>query len=208
MKTNIVVVLDKSGSMHHLTKDTIGGYNNYLQEQKSMALPEDRWSLIQFGSVSEVTHQDLPLDQVPELTPETYRADGGSTSLLDAVWDAIEAAQDDFSVRNLVVINTDGEENSSQRTKLKDLKAKIEEKEKQGNWTFVFLGAGVDAFAASSQMGSMTMMANSVSYAATGQSTNSNWNRVSRSTMAYRTSNLASTERFFQDEEEEDKVTK
>lgn len=167
--TYIGVVLDESGSMAPLQSDTIGGFNTFLAEQKA-ALPTGKFTLVKFNTQRTVVHDNTPTKDVPLLTPETYTP-GGMTALNDAVAAVIYriAQQLTPADRALVLIQTDGEENSSREYTTEQVKALVEAKQATDQWTFVFLGAGIDAFASGSRYGVPT--ASTMSYAATGQGT-------------------------------------
>jgi len=149
--TELVFILDRSGSMAGLEKDTIGGFNAMIEKQKQEA-GEAFVSTVLFGDRSEVIHDRLPLDRVPKLTEKEYVA-CGCTALLDAIGGAIHhignihkyARKEDVPEKTLFVITTDGMENSSHKYTYSRVKEMIRhEKEKYG-WEFLFLGANIDA---------------------------------------------------------------
>ncbi len=149
--TEIVFILDRSGSMSGLEKDTIGGFNSMIKKQREEE-GDCYISTILFDNHSQVIHDRLPLDKVPELTEKEYFV-RGCTALLDAVGGAIHhignvhkyAREEDRPEKTLFVITTDGMENAS-RTYTYDMVKKMitHEKEKYG-WEFLFLGANIDA---------------------------------------------------------------
>ena len=148
--TEIVFILDRSGSMGGLENDTIGGFNSLLKTQKA-ATGRAYVSTVLFDHESIVLHDRLPIDRVPEMTCRDYTV-RGCTALLDAVGDAIHhiknihkyARRSDVPQRTLFVITTDGMENASRRYSSDDVKRMIEEQKKQG-WEFLFIGANIDA---------------------------------------------------------------
>lgn len=196
MKTRIVVVLDESGSMLALQNDTVGGFNTFLKEQRAMGLPDDTLRLIRFSHEVRSDSGELPLAAFPDLV--NYYPSGG-TALIDALYEAIEGvgtpAQDE---RILVLTQTDGEENSSKRHTLAELRALVDTCEKSGVWTFAFMGAGIDAFAqASATLGATASIGNTVSYAATSVGTQTAWAQASASSTTLRATQAPSTKDFY-----------
>ncbi|MDY5565570.1 MAG: hypothetical protein SPF74_10200 [Candidatus Limivicinus sp.] len=157
--TELVFILDRSGSMSGLEKDTIGGFNSMIEKQKR----EDGQALVStvlFDNESVVIHDRLPLDRVPPLTEEEYYT-RGCTALLDAVGGAIHhignvhkyARKEDVPEKTLFIITTDGYENASRRYDYEKVRHMIQhEKEKYG-WEFLFLGANIDAAAEAKRFG-------------------------------------------------------
>lgn len=158
MKTQIICVLDKSGSMYSVIDDTIGGFNAFLEEQK--ALPgKARLSLLLFDGLVEKIHTREKVKDVPALDRKTYVI-GGSTALVDALGAAIEDGEAHEMEQNIVLTITDGHENASSEYSLDNLRARIKGLTESGKWNFQFLGANIDAFAAGRSMG--VMQANTV----------------------------------------------
>ena len=157
--TELVFILDRSGSMSGLEKDTIGGFNSMIEKQKR----EDGQALVStvlFDNESVVIHDRLPLDRVPPLTEQDYFT-RGCTALLDAVGGAIHhignihkyARKEDVPEKTLFIITTDGYENASRRYDYEKVRHMIQhEKEKYG-WEFLFLGANIDAAAEAKRFG-------------------------------------------------------
>ena len=157
--TELVFILDRSGSMSGLEKDTIGGFNSMIEKQKR----EDGQALVStvlFDNESVVIHDRLPLDRVPPLTERDYFT-RGCTALLDAVGGAIHhignihkyARKEDVPEKTLFIITTDGYENASRRYDYEKVRHMIQhEKEKYG-WEFLFLGANIDAAAEAKRFG-------------------------------------------------------
>lgn len=156
MTTLINFILDQSGSMDEIRKDTIGGFNSYLkdlQKQKGKIL----FTLTVFADYPKRLFTNLNVKEVKPLTEDTYRPNG-STALYDAAVSATEAVKKeiknlDGQVRVLTVVLTDGEENSSTDHDQACFRDLIEELEERGNWTFVYLGANQDSWANASSMG-------------------------------------------------------
>lgn len=149
--TELVFILDRSGSMAGLENDTIGGFNGMLEKQKKE--PGEAFiSTVLFDNESEVIHDRIPLDKVPKLTNEEYYV-RGCTALLDAIGGAIHhisnvhkyAREEDRPEKTLFIITTDGMENASRQYTYEKIKAMIEKQKEQYGWEFLFLGANIDA---------------------------------------------------------------
>lgn len=149
--TEIVFILDRSGSMHGLERDTIGGFNSMIERQQSEVEGDAFVSTVLFNNSSFVLHDRVKLADIKPLTEEDYQV-GGMTALLDAVGDAIKhirnihkyAREEDRPLKTLFVITTDGFENASRKFSYNDIKRLIEQQKEVG-WEFVFLGANIDA---------------------------------------------------------------
>lgn len=156
--TELVFILDRSGSMAGLETDTIGGFNAMLAKQRKE--PGEAFvSTVLFDNETEVIHDRVPLDQVEDLTQEQYYV-RGCTALLDAVGGAIRhignvhryARKEDVPEKTLFIITTDGMENASHRYTYPQVRKMIQEKQRQG-WEFLFLGANIDAAAEAGRFG-------------------------------------------------------
>ena len=149
--TELVFILDRSGSMAGLEQDTIGGFNAMIEKQRKEP-GQALISTVLFHNETQVIHDRLPLDRVPALTEKEYYV-RGCTALLDAVGGAIHhignvhkyAREEDVPERTLFVITTDGIENASRRYTYEKVKAMIEEQKARYGWEFLFLGANIDA---------------------------------------------------------------
>lgn len=157
--TELVFILDRSGSMSGLEGDTIGGFNSMIGKQKHEE-GEAVVSTVLFDNESMVIHDRLPLDKVPRMTEKEYYT-RGCTALLDAVGGAIRhianihkyARKEDVPEKTMFIITTDGYENASRRYDYEKVRRMIEhEKEKYG-WEFIFLGANIDAAAEAKRFG-------------------------------------------------------
>ena len=149
--TEIVFILDRSGSMSGLEKDTIGGFNSLIERQKKEE-GEAYISTVLFDNETQVLHDRVPLDKVRPMTQEEYYV-GGCTALLDAVGGAIHhignvhkyAREEDRPEKTLFVITTDGQENASSRYTYTKVKEMVERQKSRYGWEFLFLGANIDA---------------------------------------------------------------
>jgi len=149
--TEIVFVIDESGSMFGLRSDTIGGFNSLIEKQKKEK-GEAAVSTILFSTESHVLHDRIPLEQVKPLTDSDY-CPNGCTALYDAVGGAVRhiadihkyARPEDVPEHTLFVITTDGAENSSRRYNAAAVKEMISLQREKFGWEFVFLGANIDS---------------------------------------------------------------
>ena len=157
--TELVFILDRSGSMHGLEKDTIGGFNAMIEKQKK----EDGEVLVNtvlFDSESKVIHDRVPLNEIASMTEKDYRV-GGCTALIDAIGGAIHhignvhkyIRPEDVPEHTLFVITTDGMENASHRYTSEEVKGMIGRQKEKYGWEFLFLGANIDAVETAARFG-------------------------------------------------------
>ena len=163
--TEIIFILDRSGSMGGLEADTIGGFNSMMRKQASE--PGDALvSTLLFDNDVEIIHDRLNIKDVPEITSKEYYV-RGCTALLDAVGGAIKhismihkyARKEDVPEKTLFIITTDGMENASRRYSYEDVRSMVEHQKSKHGWKFIFLGANIDAAAEASRYGIDSSMA-------------------------------------------------
>ena len=188
--TEIVFILDRSGSMSGLEADTVGGFNAMIAKQKKEP-GEALISTVLFDDESVVVHDRVPVQNITPMTERDYYV-RGCTALLDAIGGAIHhignvhkyARTEDVPEHTLFVITTDGMENASRRYTADKVKRMIEhEKEKYG-WEFLFLGANIDAVETAASLGiSQDRAAN---YRCDGEGTRLNYEVVGQAVAAVR----------------------
>ena len=157
--TEIVFILDRSGSMRGLEKDTIGGYNGMLDKQKKEE-GEALVTTVLFDDRIEVPYDRVPLGDLPEMTEKEYYV-RGCTALLDAVGTTVEriatihkyAREEDRPEHTIFIITTDGLENASRRFTYAQVKRLIGAQQEGYGWEFIFLGANIDAVKAAGDIG-------------------------------------------------------
>lgn len=190
--TSINVIIDASGSMQHLSQDTIGSFNTFLTEQQ--AFPgEAAFTLCTFNTDYRLVHDFTPISSVPALDAKIYRAEGG-TALLDAMGTTMDSVgaklaampEDQRPSKVIFLIITDGHENSSHRYTPAQIKQMVEHQKDVYSWEFVFMGANIDAIAAGAGLG--IDVRNTLNYAATSAGTKSLYSSVSASMNSYRRS--------------------
>ena len=149
--TELVFILDKSGSMAGLEADTIGGFNSMIERQKKQ--PGEAYvSTVLFSNNSTVIHDRVDIRRIEPLTDRQYFV-GGGTALIDAIGSAIHhigkvhkyAREEDIPEHTIFVITTDGMENASHRYTIDEVKAMVEKEKSKYGWEFLFLGANIDA---------------------------------------------------------------
>lgn len=157
--TEIIFILDRSGSMADLTDDTIGGFNSMIQKQKKES-GNAFVTTVLFDDSIETLYSRVPIEEIRPLTDKEYYA-RGCTALLDAVGSTINrikwmhrtGSETDVPTKTLFVIVTDGYENSSEEFSAKQVKDLVKEQQEKYGWDFLFLGANIDAIETASHIG-------------------------------------------------------
>ncbi len=157
--TEIVYILDRSGSMGGLEADTIGGFNSMMKKQKKTG-EKAYVSTILFDDTCEVLHDRVPIDQIQKMTDREYFV-RGCTALLDAVGGAIHhisnihknARAKDRPEKTIFVITTDGLENASRQYSYEKVQKMVKRQQKKHGWEFIFIGANMDAYAEAQRFG-------------------------------------------------------
>ena len=182
--TEVVFILDRSGSMGGLESDTIGGYNSMLDKQRKEE-GEALISTILFDDQVEVLCDRRPVKEVKNITSSEYYV-RGCTALLDAVGQSIHhinevqksLPESERPEKTLFIITTDGMENASKKYNYAKVKKMVEKKKKKNNWEFVFLGANIDAIAVAGKFGVSANRA--VRYECDGAGTKLNFDVMSK----------------------------
>lgn len=206
-KTDITIVLDRSGSMESVKSDTIGGFNNFLSSQQQNET-EAAISLVQFDDQYETLYIDKDIRQADKLTERTFEP-RGMTALFDAVGRTINSvgqrlANLDEAERPdkvLMVIMTDGLENASKEFSAEKISDMIKHQRNNYNWEFMFIGANQDAVLSAKQIGIAT--AASITYAANAEGTNLAFAQMASKINAYRSSSAPSALAFNDEDREE-----
>ena len=196
--TELVFILDRSGSMAGLEDDTIGGFNAMIEKQKRQE-GEAYVSTVLFNNDSKVIHDRANIRSISPMTAQDYTV-GGCTALLDAIGDAIHhignvhkyARREDVPRHTLFVITTDGMENASHRYTADEIRKKIQRQKEKYGWEFLFLGANIDAVETASRIGIAKNRA--VSYRSDAVGTRLNYEVVGDAVAQLRSSETLSEE--------------
>ena len=171
--TEIVFVIDKSGSMSHLAGDTIGGFNGFIESQKAID-GKATLTTVLFDTSWRILHDGIDLHEVKPMTNSDYVA-GGGTAMLDAIGEIINRVQDRHDELGtekpeevLFVITTDGEENSSRKYTKSQIEKMIKHQTNGHGWKFMFLGANMDAVKEAENIGISRNYATGYSYTSKG----------------------------------------
>ena len=178
-RIELVMILDKSGSMHGLEADTIGGFNAMIEKEKKLGI-DVRVTTVLFNDKMDRLYEHREIRSVRPLTERTYET-GGTTALLDAVGDTIlhmeqSGAADRQGTKVIVVIITDGMENASTEFTKAKVKELISDKQEKAGWDFIYLGANIDAAAEADAIG--VRKANAVTYKNTSSGVRANYDAV------------------------------
>ena len=178
-RIELVMILDKSGSMHGLEADTIGGFNAMIEKEKKLGI-DVRVTTVLFNDKIDRLYEHREIRNVRPLTERTYET-GGTTALLDAVGDTIlhmeqSGAADRQGTKVIVVIITDGMENASTEFTKAKVKELISDKQEKAGWDFIYLGANIDAAEEADAIG--VRKANAVTYKNTSSGVRANYDAV------------------------------
>ena len=178
-RIELVMILDKSGSMHGLEADTIGGFNAMIEKEKKLGI-DVRVTTVLFNDKMDRLYEHREIRSVRPLTERTYET-GGTTALLDAVGDTIlhmeqSGAADRQGTKVIVVIITDGMENASTEFTKAKVKELISDKQEKAGWDFIYLGANIDAAEGADAIG--VRKANAVTYKNTSSGVRANYDAV------------------------------
>ena len=178
-RIELVMILDKSGSMHGLEADTIGGFNAMIEKEKKLGI-DVRVTTVLFNDKIDRLYEHRAIQRVRPLTERTYET-GGTTALLDAVGDTIlrmeqSGAADRQGTKVIVVIITDGMENASTEFTKAKVKELISDKQEKAGWDFIYLGANIDAAEEADAIG--VRKANAVTYKNTSSGVRANYDAV------------------------------
>ena len=171
--TEIIFVIDESGSMQHLKSDTIGGFNGFIESQKALD-GKATLTTVLFDSTWRILHDGVDIHEVQSMTSSNYTP-GGMTAMLDAIGETINRVQDRHDELGeekpenvLFVITTDGEENSSRKFTKSQIEKMIKHQTNGHGWKFMFLGANMDAFKEASSIGISSDWSTNYTYTSKG----------------------------------------
>lgn len=178
-RIELVMILDRSGSMHGLEADTIGGFNAMIEKEKKLGI-DVRVTTVLFNDKIDRLYEHRAIQSVRPLTERTYET-GGTTALLDAVGETIlrmeqSGAADRQGTKVIVVIITDGMENASTEFTKAKVKELISDKQEKAGWDFIYLGANIDAAEEADAIG--VRKANAVTYKNTSSGVRANYDAV------------------------------
>lgn len=198
MKTEIVCIIDRSGSMHAMQDDAIGGFNAFLATQKEQEGVAS-FTMVLFDHEVQMPYDGVDLQKVQPLTRETF-VPRGNTALYDAICETVDSvgrrlaamAQKDRPDQVIVVILTDGEENSSTRHTHRSVQERIEHQTEVYKWEFLFLAANIDAEAVAETFSIAKDKA--YNFAASGQGSREAYSKLSLGVARYRRTSVVGTD--------------
>jgi uncharacterized protein YegL len=196
--TEVVCILDRSGSMQSIITDAIGGINRLLEDNRK-ADDERKFTIVLFDDQYEMIYSSRSVKDIPDFTAETY-APRGMTAMYDAIGKTIAAIGQRYSSMNdadrpekvIFAILTDGQENASKEYRQDRVKEMIEHQTQKYSWTFLFLAAGQDAVVSGTAMG--ISAGNTMNYSGTGKGTTQVYAMMSRAVSSVALNACASTE--------------
>ena len=207
---HVLFVIDSSGSMGPKADDVRGGFNSYVDQLREEKAGDYRLTAVTFDTQVATLFTDVRLTEVPTLDTSNYRT-GGNTALYDAL--GVSLAEQTSAIRKedapygtervLVIVMTDGNENSSRRFSKEQVTGEIQQREAAGNWTFVYLGADQDAWAAAQGLG---FAAGNVK-AYRSVDTKDVFQKLSRSTTRYSASSVVQSKNFAETLDQPDDTT-
>lgn len=195
--TEIVAIIDESGSMGTIRNDTIGGFNTFLEEQQQYTDGKAIMTVVTFSGSVRTPVDGVDVREVEPLSNQTYRPSGG-TALLDAIGETIQRLEDRYTDeedaekipgRVLFAIITDGEENSSNNYTKQEIAKMIKHQTNRHGFEFIFLGANLDAVKEAQAIGISSKSA--FNFAATGEAVLDSMGVLSSATLGYRSSGKA-----------------
>lgn len=197
--THLFCIVDRSGSMTGLEKATISGYNEYVDNLRKEKI---KITTVLFEHEQLTITDSEAIKDSPKLSTKNYQP-RGTTALIDAVCQTINSGKSAVKKKDkaLVLVITDGQENASRENKSKDMRDLIHGLEKQGNWTFTYLGANQDAWETSRDWGFKA--GNVADFNATGAGVGATFSAMSVNTRAYTVGAQSATNQFYS---KEDKV--
>ena len=196
---HVLFVIDSSGSMAPKASEVRGGFNSYVEQLRDDAAGDYRLTAVTFDTQVSTLFTDASLAAMTKLDKSNYRP-GGNTALYDALGVSLDELTSALrregkpygEERALVIIMTDGEENSSRRFTKEQIVGEIKRREEAGNWTFVYLGADQDAWAAAQGLGFAA--GNVAAYA--GHATKGVFDLLARGTIQYSVSKVSNSKNF------------
>ncbi len=202
--TELVFILDRSGSMSGLEADTIGGFNSMIEKQKKEP-GEALISVVLFDNDSHVIYDRVPVGKIEPMNERQYQVQG-CTALLDAIGGAVHhirnvhkyAREEDRPEKTLYIITTDGMENASMQYDYETVRRMITKQKEEAGWEFLFLGANIDSISVAGRMGIHADRA--VNYHHDGRGTRLNYDVLSKTVSKMRASQAPTAAKAFEEE--------